>query len=642
MINGVRLPRILLRAILLLTLWICSCAAGVNVPSTGTRAGSLPGAARSVLPTPHVLLARILRQPSDIDEPLFKSGSANEATLPAQAVSSYGNRMNFFPEWTAGEGLDATAYCGYCFDLTGYTDPVEISCCFSTEPEASGLAFLGVGNLAKNAWDWFAVPLCGVVALDDTALYRSVPGSLMIVMLVVIGDEQVTLANIRVGNVPPDAQFTLSTGLGLPGTTVEFDGSASSDPDGNIYRWQWDPEGDGTYQWLPIGSHGSAYKSFTYSQPGTYHPKLKITDDSGAVDTFSDDVQITMGNLYVGTLDATQHAGMQCSAALVDGKAAVAYMRDDELCYMHALDNEAFNWSEVKVIDPISGGNPDLAVIAGRPAIAFQSGGLDLGYVRANTASGSSWPVPQIAYYKTSVPIGFYPSLAEIGGLPAIVHGDQEIMAWGGNLWYLRATTVDGGGWLAVAQVNKPGTQGTEPALGLVGGIPVVSFLCRELLNTNYVECARANDALGNTWPWPTVAFGSGMPWCNGNALLDTAGRPAIGFLDTTQDKLQLARCRDETGVSWYAPYDVADPSGSCYGYSLLNINGLPCCAYDDSDAGLCYVIAESASGVAWNEPLVVDAAASPSYISMLQIYGLPAIAYYDGNSDSLKFAIYI
>lgn len=78
--------------------------------------------------------------------------------------------------------------------------------------------------------------------------------------------------------VPPVAYFTLSPEPAQIGQVVTFDASGSYDPDGQIVRYEWDWEGDGTYDFdagtNPIASH-------SYPHEGTYYPRLRVTDNDG-------------------------------------------------------------------------------------------------------------------------------------------------------------------------------------------------------------------------------------------------------------------------------------------------------------------------------------------------------------------------
>src|SRR5207244_948974 len=72
--------------------------------------------------------------------------------------------------------------------------------------------------------------------------------------------------------------------------TVNFDGSGSSDPDGNPITYSWDLNGDGVY-----GDSTAVSPTFTYNTAGTYVVHLKVTDSNGA-STISSPITIDAGN----------------------------------------------------------------------------------------------------------------------------------------------------------------------------------------------------------------------------------------------------------------------------------------------------------------------------------------------------------
>ncbi|MEK8018355.1 MAG: PKD domain-containing protein, partial [Candidatus Parabeggiatoa sp.] len=77
------------------------------------------------------------------------------------------------------------------------------------------------------------------------------------------------------GNQPPQADFTVSPGQGPAPLTVTFDGNKSSDPDGEIRKYEWQ---------LPDGQvFASGEKvSFTFKEPGEYEIELIVTDNKGS------------------------------------------------------------------------------------------------------------------------------------------------------------------------------------------------------------------------------------------------------------------------------------------------------------------------------------------------------------------------
>lgn len=81
-------------------------------------------------------------------------------------------------------------------------------------------------------------------------------------------------------NQSPTAALTASPTSGTGSVNVTLDASASHDPDGTIIKYEWDFEGDGTYNTTtttPVITHAYGV--------GTYTPRVRVTDDDGAMDT---------------------------------------------------------------------------------------------------------------------------------------------------------------------------------------------------------------------------------------------------------------------------------------------------------------------------------------------------------------------
>lgn len=73
----------------------------------------------------------------------------------------------------------------------------------------------------------------------------------------------------------PTASFTITPATGaLVGQTVSFDGSASSDPDGPLVAYDWDLDGNGSFE-TP-----GATPSRAYGVAGSVSVKLRVTDAS--------------------------------------------------------------------------------------------------------------------------------------------------------------------------------------------------------------------------------------------------------------------------------------------------------------------------------------------------------------------------
>jgi PKD repeat protein/glucose/arabinose dehydrogenase len=87
-------------------------------------------------------------------------------------------------------------------------------------------------------------------------------------------------------NRPPVAVATANPTSGTIPLTVRFDGSQSSDPDGDPLTYSWDLNGDGTF-----GDSSAVAPSYTYTKPGRVTIRLRVTDNRGASATASVSVQ---------------------------------------------------------------------------------------------------------------------------------------------------------------------------------------------------------------------------------------------------------------------------------------------------------------------------------------------------------------
>jgi len=90
-------------------------------------------------------------------------------------------------------------------------------------------------------------------------------------------------------NLPPIAAAVADKVNANVGEPVNFDGSGSSDPDGQVTQWLWDFDGDGLY------TDGFAeIMDYTFWGPGIYNVDLKVVDNLGADDTLDTPLTIAV------------------------------------------------------------------------------------------------------------------------------------------------------------------------------------------------------------------------------------------------------------------------------------------------------------------------------------------------------------
>jgi PKD repeat protein len=90
-------------------------------------------------------------------------------------------------------------------------------------------------------------------------------------------------------NQPPTAVASATPTSGSAPLTVNFNGSASSDPNGDALAYAWDLDGDGAFD-----DSTASQPSYTYTAQGSYTATLRVADPGGLSDT--DAVVISVGN----------------------------------------------------------------------------------------------------------------------------------------------------------------------------------------------------------------------------------------------------------------------------------------------------------------------------------------------------------
>jgi PKD repeat protein len=103
-----------------------------------------------------------------------------------------------------------------------------------------------------------------------------------------------TTRTIKVGPQPPVASFTATPNPAVVGGSIHYNASLSSDPDGSIAKYEWDLDGNGSYE-TSTGSTAAADR--VYGSPGTFDIGLRVTDNSGSTATATVPVTINGGGV---------------------------------------------------------------------------------------------------------------------------------------------------------------------------------------------------------------------------------------------------------------------------------------------------------------------------------------------------------
>jgi dipeptidyl aminopeptidase/acylaminoacyl peptidase len=192
-------------------------------------------------------------------------------------------------------GVNNRPSAAYTFGCDGPTCTLDAS--GSTDPD---------GTIAEYGWQFSD----GTIAAGPTVTH-TFTNYQKSVQLTVMDDDGALSAVSQVVNLPPVAAFTAT----CVERTCTFDGSASSDPDGNLALMLW-TFGDGESGYLNPDT-------YTYAADGTYVVTLTVTDESSGTNTASRSVVVRAA----APPPAEVHVGDMRAASATQPKTWTAYAR---------------------------------------------------------------------------------------------------------------------------------------------------------------------------------------------------------------------------------------------------------------------------------------------------------------------------
>ena len=163
-------------------------------------------------------------------------------------------------------------------EITPYVDGQPVS--YQQEGTSSGQGTFASSTLYLMSRDGAA--LFGAGTLDQLALYNQALSASTVFQHF----------NSYGTNRAPKAAFTISQNPVRPGENVTLNASGSTDPAGSIVDYQWDLNGDGTYE---TDSGSSPVLTTSIPSEGTYNVGLRVIDNHNA--SASTSHSLTVGNL---------------------------------------------------------------------------------------------------------------------------------------------------------------------------------------------------------------------------------------------------------------------------------------------------------------------------------------------------------
>ncbi len=191
--------------------------------------------------------------------------------------------------------------------------------------QANGIAPLSVsfdastsadpdGSLTDYAWDWDGNGAFDENGASPTLAHTFASPGVYEVHLQVTDNSgataqaQVSITVNVLDNMLPVADLQAIALSGTAPLVVDFNAGASADADGTIVRFDFDFDGDGIWD----GYDSPAAVSHTYSAPGTFTARVRVTDNSGAQALATREIQVNAaGNAAPqAQLSATPDAGL--------------------------------------------------------------------------------------------------------------------------------------------------------------------------------------------------------------------------------------------------------------------------------------------------------------------------------------------
>ncbi|KAA3600521.1 MAG: PKD domain-containing protein, partial [Candidatus Scalindua sp. AMX11] len=162
--------------------------------------------------------------------------------------------------------------------------------------DLTGLGKDSDGFITKYEWDFegdgvfdFASDTTGITThtFDENGIYNTG-------LRVTDNDGNKAVDSVRIEVKPPGSPTSTATisttGSGEGTLHVSFSGGGEDD--GKIVLYEWDFDGDGTYDW---SSPTTGKTNYNYPKPGKFSATLRVTDDAGLTDTYSVKVDVTLG-----------------------------------------------------------------------------------------------------------------------------------------------------------------------------------------------------------------------------------------------------------------------------------------------------------------------------------------------------------
>ncbi len=204
-------------------------------------------------------------------------GRENSAAIPVSHFAALGDQGEFTP---GGTLLPDCAYAGYCFNLLGAAETLELQLEWAAAPAIdpdSPLLWIGLANWDTGRWQWFAPASATALALSDTAPYIHPSSHNLYAIVLVAGTAQAVLNELGFpAAAPPDTgpRVELVAPLGgAPGAQITMQPKFFSLQPFDI---AWDFGGG-----AEPNTSTEAYPKITLGVAGQYNCNISVSNSDG-------------------------------------------------------------------------------------------------------------------------------------------------------------------------------------------------------------------------------------------------------------------------------------------------------------------------------------------------------------------------
>ena len=425
--------------------------------------------------------------------------------------------------------------------------------------------------------------------------------------------------------VAPVADIEVSPDSGTVPLTVSMDASGSTDADGSIVLYEWDFEGDGTYD----ESGASATTSHEFTGGGDYNPTVRVTDDDGLTDVAMlaegvGGIGITLLEAPTAALSATPLTG---SAPLTVNFDASASTDADGTIVLYEWDwdgDGTYDSSGASATTShayTTGGDFDPAV-----RVTDDDGLTDLASLSDTIPGGLDILDPPVADIQATPSTGDYPLTVSFD---ASGSGDPDgsIVLYEWDLDYNGSYETNTGATDNVVETYL--AKGTH------------SISVRVTDDDGLTDTASVDITLNTGFTTGTAVVSVSM---DSKASIATFGTTpsefaALSYKDASADDLYFVTATDSSSLTWNAPIAVLTSGQVGNECDLANIGGNPAIAYRRAATKLHYIYATASDGSAWGPDIeIANGGGAGAYSSLAYINGAPAISFVTSGQDDLYY----